>query len=93
MRRRVFGLRRGGVVVKPARGGGGACLAVREAAWAEALLCGDEAGLARVAALPLPVDAPVEARERWHGRRAVLAAAGLAGAADLQGGLGVGAGQ
>ena len=78
MRRRVFGLRRGGVGVKPSRGGGDACLTVREAAWAEALRCGDETGLARVAALALPVDAPVEARERWRGRRAVLAAVGLA---------------
>ena len=57
------------------------CLSDREAEWAAALLCGDAAAMARIAGLPLPIDAPAEARERWGGRRGLLAAAGVMAAA------------
>ena len=49
-------------------------LAERESEWAEAVLARDWDAMAILAREPLPVDAPTEARERWAGRRDVLAA-------------------
>ena len=72
----------------PVRGAGdalrrvaGCDLADREGAWSGALLAGDVGAMADLACEPLPVDAPMEARERWAGRRDVLAEAGVEGCA------------
>ena len=49
-------------------------IAEREKAWAGALLARDFDAMAVLAREPLPWDAPAEVRERWGGRRDVLAA-------------------
>lgn len=48
-------------------------LAERESEWAAAVLACDWDALTFLAREPLPWDAPIDTRERWAGRRDVLA--------------------